>query len=555
MVRVNFQPSNLSIEVEKGTTILEAARRAGVLIESPCNAAGTCGKCKVKVDSQSLARIMQKGEHGLSQEEKIQGYVLACQAYLEGNIDVEIIQEEKNQNLKILSAGKSLALELDSYIKKEFNQTENLTRVYAGKELLAVEAGDTEMANYGVVVDIGTTTVVVSLVQLNTGEELAFTTSLNPQSLQAQDVLSRIKFASEENGLAIMHNELLKEINRMIDQIVRETNLCRDNIYEAVFSGNTCMLHLAIRVSPYSLGQYPYTPKVKGGNQLSAANLGLDISQVGLIYLPPVISAYVGADITSGILATKLYEQEGVNLFVDIGTNGELVIGVNGQLTAASTAAGPAFEGMNIACGMRAGSGAIELFNVEENGAITIKTIGGGGATGICGSGLIDIVGELVDHGIIGQNGRLLENSKEASPLGEKLVRSNGKLVFNLIDQVFLSQKDIRQVQLAKGAIRAGIELLLKDKGLQPIDVDRVLIAGSFGYHLRAESLINIGLLPKEFLGKIEFLGNTSKSGGQAILLNQRYRKQMEDLVREVEVLELANCQDFQQIFVDCLNF
>jgi len=553
MLRVNFYPSGRSIQVAAGTTILEAARRAGVLIESPCNAVGTCGKCKVKVERDSLAKIIQKGEHHLSPEEKAQGFVLSCQAYLQGDIFVEVMKKEKT--LPILSQGKSLALAIQSLIKKEYSEKEKKTLISAGDEFLGREDGNTEKANYGVVVDIGTTTVVTSLVDIATGEELAVASALNPQSLHAQDVLSRIKFASEKEGLETMHYDLLKEINRMLEEITQAVAVKKENIYEVVFSGNTCMLHLATKVNPYLLGKYPYTSELTGGSHLKAAQKGIHISPWGLIYLPPIISAYLGADITSGVLATRLHEQKGTTLLVDIGTNGEMVLGVEGKLSAASTAAGPAFEGMNITCGMRAGNGAIELFNVEQDGSITIKTIGETIAVGICGSGLLDLVGELVAYGVIDKNGRLRESADILPPLQERLVNQEGKLVFQLSEKVFLSQKDVRQVQLAKGAIRAGVEFLLKGKDIQAAQVDRVLIAGSFGYHLRAKSLINIGLLPEEFTGKIEFIGNTSKSGGQAFLLNERYRKEMENLVKDIEVLELANDQDFEKVFLNCLGF
>lgn len=555
MVRVHFYPENKSVQVVEGTTILQAARMAGVLIESPCNAVGTCGKCKVRLDSKSLKQVVQKGEHHLSPEEEAEGFVLSCQAYVQGDIWVAVSNKQKNKTLQILNEGKSLALELNSLIKKKFKPEEYLTEVYQGEELLGTEEGDTQEQNYGIVVDIGTTTLVASLVSINTGEELATASSLNPQSLYAQDVLSRIKFASEEDGLQTMYSELIREINRMVEQIAKEAEISRENIYELIFSGNTCMLHLAAKVSPSSLGKYPYTPEITGGNHLKAIDHGLNVSSLGLIYLPPIISAYVGADITSGILAARLHEQKGVTLFVDIGTNGEMAIGVEGRLSASSTAAGPAFEGMNISCGMRAGQGAIELFNVEEDGSLFIKTIGGSPAIGICGSGLLDIVGELVDYGVINKNGRLVESENTLPVFRERLVKQDNKLVFKLSDRIFLSQKDVRQVQLAKGAIRAGIESLLQNKGIKASQVDKVLIAGSFGYHLRAKSLINIGLLPPEFAGKIEFIGNTSKSGGQAFLLNKIYRQEMERLVEKVEVLELANQQDFDKVFINCLNF
>lgn len=535
MVTVNFYPDNKSIQVKRGTTILEAARAANVAIESPCNGTGTCGQCKVRINRQSI--------------------VLSCCIQVEDDISVELINNQQNRNLKILSYGKSLASALESFIKKEFLEEENKTLIYAGKELLTVEAGNTEQENYGLVVDIGTTTLVASLVDINTGQELATVSALNPQSLHAEDVLSRIKFASDNKGLQLMHCELVKEINRMINEMVNRVQVSKGNIYEVVFSGNTAMLHLATNTNPSSLGKYPYTPQIFGGQHLKLGEHSLDIARLGLIYLPPIISAYVGADIISGILATDISNQKGITLLVDIGTNGEIVLGVDGKLLAASTAAGPAFEGVNITCGMRAGQGAVELFNLAEDGSIEVKTIGESPAIGICGSGLLDIIGELVDHGVINRNGRFVDGGDIPTALQGRLLKQEGKTVFDVAEGVYLSQKDIRQVQLAKGAIRAGIESLLQAKGIQACEVDKVLIAGSFGYHLRAKSLINIGLLPEEFADKIEFIGNTSKSGGQAFLLNKSYRQQMGKIANQVEVLELANYKDFNKVFINCLNF
>jgi len=399
--------------------------------------------------------------------------------------------------------------------------------------------------------------LVASLANLNSGEELDSVSALNPQAVHAQDVLSRIKLASEKSGLKLMYSELIAEINRMIVHLARKNNISNERIYEVVFSGNTCMLHLATNTNPYSLGRFPYNPEIIGDIHLKSSEHNLVISKFGLIYLPPIISAYVGADITSGILASQLHERKGITLFVDIGTNGEMVLACDGSLSATSTAAGPAFEGMNITHGMRAGTGAVEFFNIEDRGNITIKTIGNEEAVGICGSGLLDIVGELVAFGVINKNGKLINPEKELilPALRERIMEQDGKLVFKVADQILLTQKDIRQVQLAKGAIRTGIEFLLKSKGIKASEVDKVLIAGSFGYHLRAKSLMNIGLLPREFEGKIEFIGNTSKSGGQAFLLNKNYRKQMAELVKDIEVIELANYKDFDKVFVSYLNF
>lgn len=556
MVKVNFITNNKSVEVEKGTTILEAARKIGVVIESPCNAVGVCGKCKVKVVSGNLKDIIQDGEHHLSEEEKAEGFVLSCQAKVMADVDIEVIAKNSNKTLKILSHGHSFDIELDNYINKKYKE-DNKTYIYAGEELIGEEEGDTTALSFGVVVDIGTTTLVASLVNINTGEELYSVSALNPQSIYAQDVLSRIKFASDEEGLEVMYGGIIKELNSMLKKITKETGIDKKYIYEVIFSGNTCMIHLASNTNPYFLGKYPYTPELRGGSYLSAKDNRLNISEIGSIYLPPIISAYVGPDITSGVLATRLQGRKGTTLFVDIGTNGEMVIGKDGKLSATSTAAGPAFEGMNITYGMRAQRGAIEYFNIEEDGSIEIKTIEDEKAVGICGSGLLDIVGELVSNKVIGKSGKFASSESSDLPeaLKRRLVKLDGKTAFEISEGVLLTQKDIRQVQLAKGAVRSGIEFLMRSKEVKADKVDKIQIAGSFGYHLRAKSLINIGLLPKEFEGKIEFVGNTSKSGGHAFLVNKNYRAEMENLVKEIEVVELSKGEDFDKIFIKCLSF
>lgn len=556
MVKVNFTTNNKSVTVEKGTTILEAARKIGIIIESPCNAVGVCGKCKVKVELSNLVDIIQDGNHQLPQSEKAQGLVLACGARVMGDINVEIISKNSNKTLQILNHGESFDIQLDSFIRKEYKNN-GKTYVYAGEKIIGEEEGNTTALIYGIVVDIGTTTLVATLVNINTGEEINSVSALNPQSIYAQDVLSRIKFASDEKGLNTMYSSITKELNGMIEKNVKETGIANKYIYEVIFSGNTCMIHLAANINPYSLGKYPYTPVIRGGSYLTSKEHKLNISSNGLIYLPPIISAYVGPDITSGILATRLQDRKGTTLFVDIGTNGEMVIARDGKLSSTSTAAGPAFEGMNITYGMRAQSGAIEYFNIKEDGLIEIKTIEDGAPIGICGSGLLDIVGELVASKVIGKSGRFvsIENSNLPEVLRERLVKLDGKNAFKIAEGIFLTQKDIRQVQLAKGAVRSGIEFLMLSKKVEANEVDKIQIAGSFGYHLRSKSLTNIGLLPKEFEGKIDFVGNTSKSGGHAFLLNKEYRTEMEALVKDIEVVELSNGENFDKIFVKSLSF
>jgi uncharacterized 2Fe-2S/4Fe-4S cluster protein (DUF4445 family) len=293
-----------------------------------------------------------------------------------------------------------------------------------------------------------------------------------------------------------------------------------------------------------------------GGNCISAAEVRLDISPFGRIVLPMVLSAYVGADITTGILAVDLKNKKGTTLFIDIGTNGEIMVARDGKLVATSTAAGPAFEGMNIECGMRALSGAIESFQVDDDGSVEVGILGNQKATGICGSGLIDIAGELVRLKVINARGKIVADEPNLpSEIASRVFEREGKKAFKIDGDVFLSQSDVRQIQLAKGAIRTGIDCLLANIGVESSSVDEVLIAGSFGYHLRAKSLISIGLLAKEFEGKIKFVGNTSKTGGEALLRNYKLRDELKSIAKQTDVVELANTDDFQNKFVRSLGF
>jgi uncharacterized 2Fe-2S/4Fe-4S cluster protein (DUF4445 family) len=533
MPTVNFINQNVKTEVPARTPLVAAARAAGVAIETPCNGAGTCGKCRVR-----LGANVRLGEN--------QREVLACQTAVNGDIDVLYCEKTaENRDMRIISSGHTFDYAIKPYITKESDK--NKTKVFGGKKPLGTEDGDTANKIYGIALDIGTTTMVAGLYELTTGKLLACESMLNPQSAYAQDVLSRIHYANNETGLNTLHEAFLTAFGTLRDSVTNAAQVDPKHIYEVVFSGNTCMLHLATNTDPSPLGKYPYISNIKGGESINAAGLG--ISEFGLVYLPPIISAYVGADITSGVFISKLKEKKGKTLFIDIGTNGEIVMADNGRLAAASTAAGPAFEGMNIICGMRAAPGAVEQFAItDENGGFSFKTIGGGKAAGICGSGLLDITGELVRTNVIDKTGKF----DKLNPL---LKEHDGKPAFFITDGVFLSLQDVRQVQLAKGAIRAGITALLNRLGLDAGDIDEALIAGSFGYHLSESSLINIGLLPPELRGKIKFLGNTSQSGAAAFLLNADFRETIPAIIDGVEKIELANTQDFQDIFVQALEF
>jgi uncharacterized 2Fe-2S/4Fe-4S cluster protein (DUF4445 family) len=554
MPTVHFMPQDKKLSVAEGMNLLDAVRAAGVAIEAPCDGTGTCGKCKAKITAGTDEAFREDAHQFVTEAERKAGWVLACQTAIHGNLQVEV-PRPISAGLKIVSEGQAIQVDIDPYVGKRFDESALSTAVRFGETTAFVELGDTTQLLYGLAIDIGTTTLVASLVDLRDGRELAVASSLNPQSRYAQDVLSRIKLASKPEGLDTLHGELIQELNRQVADVCTQVNISAQHIYEVVFSGNTTMMHLATGTNPTSLGKYPYTPMLRGGEHFSAKETGLAISPRGMVYLPPIMSAYVGGDITSGMLATVLAEQSGVVLFVDIGTNGEMVLAVDGNLTATSTAAGPAFEGMNIACGMRASLGAVEIVSLCDEG-VNVRTIGDADPVGICGSGLLDVVAELAAHGGVDKNGRFQTNgATRAKAWRDRWESIDGKPVFRIGGPVYLSQKDVRQVQLAKAAIRSGIELLLKANQLTTADVDRVLIAGSFGFHLRTESLINLGLLSRDFRDRVEFVGNTSKTGAQAFLLNRGLRARMQQAVERVRVVELANDPAFEKTFMRSISF
>ncbi|MDR1061475.1 MAG: ASKHA domain-containing protein [Clostridiales bacterium] len=579
MAKAIFVRERIEVEAPGGATVLDAARLGGVYLESPCNGNGTCGKCLVAVGGRrvlacrtALAGGGGDGEgsgngNGGGYDGGSDGGNGGC-----GNNDCggggnEASNDGGNSGDGGDGSGNGDGRGME--ITTLGGQSENSTlQILAGGRSRKHPLKPRYPKGYGLVADIGTTTLVATLANLETGAEAGTESMLNPQAQYAQDVLSRIHFAGEPGGLDTLHGALTDALNGAIGRLAANAGIAPRDIRDAVYSGNTTMLSIASRVDPSSLGRHPYSVALRGGAYIPAGRLGIG----GEIYIPPIISAFVGADITSGILASGLADRREPTLFIDIGTNGEMVLAVGGRLIATSTAAGPAFEGMNISQGKRASRGAIESFrfcdgdcdgdgsdggngggngsgngnngggkggSAGDGGSFAFSTIGGAEADGICGSGLLDIVAELARTGRVEKTGRLASRA----------------VAFQITDRVALAQKDIRQVQLAKGAVRTGIDAMLRKLGLAPGDIERVEIAGSFGYHLNERSLLNLKLLPPEFEGKTRFVGNTSISGGAAFLLNTGLRDEMAAVAKTVEKIELANDEDFQKRFVASLGF
>jgi len=501
MPEIIVQPMGQHLDAALGENLLTVLHKHGFLLDNACGGKGTCGKCLVRLHQADAEPV------------------LACEVLVEKDFPVFWDAQKSNGGMRILAEG------------------------VRGEHALAPRVAH----GLGIAVDIGTTTLVLSLVSLEDGHVLNTQSSLNPQTLRAQDVLGRIQHGSTEEGLAELRADVVNEIHRLAQRSLQHSKAQATNVFDIVLSGNTTMLHLAAGASPRSLGVYPYVPELALPCVQSAQDYWPNyFAADAQVYLPPSISAYVGADIVAGILATNLDKPHGTVLFIDIGTNGEMVLASPHGWSASSTAAGPAFEGMNIQCGMRASSGAIERVELDAKGIPSIRTIDDATAVGLCGSGLLDAVAELARCEIIDSTGRF---NKAACTLRE------GKSVFELTSDVYLTQKDIRQVQLAKGAVRAGVDLLLEELGVKAAEVDQVLIAGSFGYHLRSESLLNLGLLPQEFQGKIEFSGNTSRIGAERFLLDIPSRVAMEQFTPQVSLVELSRKPHFQKVFMDALAF
>jgi uncharacterized 2Fe-2S/4Fe-4S cluster protein (DUF4445 family) len=588
---------------------MEAAADAGIILDSPCGGEGICGKCRVLV--QTPPNEPTRAEKIFFMPDEIgKGYRLACQTEVRGPMTVFVpetsllaakhqilVQTDKTTQgsvedpsvLKryielpppdprsdepdLLRLQKTLGtFEIDLSLLREIPRRLrewNLrgTAVVSENRLIDFQQGDTSTENFAVAIDVGTTTLAAMLLDINTSNDRAVASQLNPQTRFGDDVISRILFARENHrGLKTLHETIIYAINEMIGELCAQAGINPENIFALAFSGNTAMQQLLCRVDTASLGKVPFLPATVFGLSLSAAELGLHVHPRARVYIFPIIGGFVGGDTVAGILATELINKPGPALLVDIGTNGEIVLWANGKLTAASTAAGPAFEGARISCGMRGCAGAIEKVVVDEH--LRINVIGNVAPAGLCGSGLIDVAAELLRHKVLSPRGKLqtpdqLPNGVLAD-LRQRIVLDDGKTSFLLASEedsaagkpLVLTQRDFRELQLATGAIRAGIRILLKRAGLKPHDLQSVFIAGGFGNFIRRSNAQRIGLLP----GQIEhhliyYRGNTSLSGARLTALSLSARQMAEDIARRTEHVDLSKEPDFQEVFAEAMVF
>jgi len=605
-IKVTFQPSGRSVYVLPGTLLLEAAGRAGIVLQTPCGGRGTCGKCKVRVaDGQCLPSTA--AENVLSAEQAQQGYRLACQTYIDKPLVVEIPEESRfgaGQQILTTHAGRGtvlnpvvrkqyfrlnaptsedaisdvarlkaaigkatvpfhLLLKLSGFLRSHDWQG---TAVVAGNRLIGLEVGDTSHDAYGVAVDLGTTTVVGTLFDLVTGEEKAVSATMNPQVGFGDDVISRIARDRENHGaLAELQQAACKAINSVIHGLGEQTGVDVRHIYEVVIAGNSTMQQLLCGLDSSALGEVPFVQTFDGALTIPAQAFGLVINPGGEVFVFPQVGGFVGGDTVAGMLAAGLEKAEVPTLLVDIGTNGEIVLAYDGKLQATSTAAGPAFEGARIVQGMRATAGAIEKVVIHDD--VLLNVIGNTRPVGLCGTALIDAVAELLRKGIIDETGRILPPDEAPADLPQqllaRLVTMNNQTNFLLVppeeaasgEAIYLWQKDVRELQLASGAIRAGINILLRRVGLTPDELGSVLLAGAFGNFIRRSNARRIGLLPQVPCGHIHFIGNAASLGAQLALLSADERERAERLRRATAHVDLSLDSEFQMEFGMAMMF
>jgi uncharacterized 2Fe-2S/4Fe-4S cluster protein (DUF4445 family) len=562
MPKILITESGQSVHCEPGQSLLDILVRAGFAPPSPCGGTGACGKCLVTVLSGAAGAPSLQERGFFTPEQLASGLRLACMVFPEQDLGLSVQSERKSA--AILSRGHLPSFPLQPAYRKEIESTPagDVTAVYEMGRLTTREKGDSSKRLYGLAVDIGTTTVVVALADLLTGKELAAASIINPQKQFGFDVLSRLGFIMEEpkKRIPVVRKAIVDCLNALAGELISGAGVDAGDVWNITVAANTSMLHMFLGVDPSSLGLAPYTPVFTSAQRLLARQAMLHAAPEASLYCLPSVSAFIGADIVAGAIVAGLHEVADTVLFLDIGTNGEMILAHKGELIACSCAAGPALEGMNISCGMRAAAGAIEDVAATENG-FSVQTIDDAAPVGICGSGILGAITALLKKGLVLPRGAIVkeETLADGDPRRKHLCRKEEKPAIRLTDgpedDIFITQKDIRQVQLAKGALLSGILSLLDECGLAPRDIDRVLIAGQFGAHLPAASLTGCGIIPASLEGKIAYLGNTSKSGALAALLSLPKREEMEGLAARIRYLELSRLQGYDRLFASCLDF
>lgn len=488
----------------------------------PCGGNHTCGKCKIKVSGE-LSNVSDEEKKFLSQIELETGYRLACFTRTSSNV---VVETENIKLSRILEKGIMDNFIIDSILSN---------------------------SEYGIAIDIGTTTVVACLFRGNNKECVAVISELNMQKIYGADVISRINFAIN-NTVSQVNKTIIEQINNLIISLLNQTGVDFNSIKHLVVTGNTTMLHFFANLNPKSIAFYPFTTESLFGIYIENT-IGLNITKECKIYIPPCVSAYVGADLLCCILSCNMIKNDEMSFIVDIGTNGEMALFKNDRLYCCSTAAGPAFEGANLKFGTPAVEGAIyKVYYNEKSTFIEYKTINDTSAIGICGSGIIDILAVFLKLNIMDNSGRLL---KEGHLFTKNIITNeNNETCFKFDNSdIYISQKDIRQIQLAKGAIAAGIETLLSENSIETVNIETFYICGGFGTYLDLNSAEKIGLIPKNIIDKVKVIGNGAIAGASRILLNKASIYEMDLIKRKCIYTELSTSEIFMNKYIEHMNF
>lgn len=417
--------------------------------------------------------------------------------------------------------------------------------------LLDVETGDTSNKLYGIAVDIGTTTIACYLVNLKNGKTIDVESEVNSQRMYGADVISRINYTIEKHdGASILRDCVVNQINKMVQRFCKRNNIDQRKIYNMTIVGNTTMIHLLLGLPSSNISFSPFIPVTTEPMDFPASEVGISIG--GFVSILPALSSYVGSDITAGILSCGMYNSQKDCLLLDLGTNGEIALGNAMGIVTCSTAAGPAFEGASIKHGVGGIKGAISKIDLSKDNIY--KTIGNEKPCGICGSGVMDMVSELIKYNLVDETGRMADKGEVLSKnLSERIVQDGSMKEFVIDGEITFTQKDVREVQLAKAAIYSGIKVLINEKGIKNQDIEKVYIAGGFGNYMDIQSALNIGLLPKELSGRVESIGNSAGTGARMYLLSKYCRDYMEKIINSAKYIELSGRNDFQEYFVDSM--
>jgi uncharacterized 2Fe-2S/4Fe-4S cluster protein (DUF4445 family) len=603
-VRLRFLPDGNEVRVPSGTPIFDAASWNGIAIDSTCGGHGTCKKCKVRIVSGEVP-VGSVDPRAFTTDELRDGWRLACRAGAHGDLVVEVPPLQTRPKAALAGVGRHVILrpsvqkrhlvleeptlddqrpdldrvldaldDLEPHASLELLRTLggtlrkahfDVTAVVCDEELIALEPGDTTARRFAIAFDLGTTTVVATLLDLETGQPVAVRSMLNRQQPYGADVITRISATMmDELALGALRDRAHETMSTLCGEVLAEGEVEPAEVYEITVCGNVTMMQLALGIDPEPLSMAPFVVATHQWPPVKAADFGVEVHPGAPAFVFPSLGAYVGGDIVAGMLATGLTRDRRLRLFIDVGTNSEIALGSAERVLATAAPAGPAFEAAQIRCGMRAAEGAIEGVRIQDD-ALSLEVIGDTEPIGMCGSGLVDAVAELAHCGLLDHSGRFMPDDEAAVKLpglAKRLTKIGEERVFVLhwrgddpANSVFLSQRDVRELQFAKASIATGWNILLAEIGAQPDEITQVLLAGSFGAFLTPLSAVRIGLVPKLALPRIISAGNVAGEGAKIAALSLRERAEAESILREVEYVELSGRADFNDLFIDQLAF